>query len=352
MQNSPQPNNRRIESLDWLRGSMAIAVMFYHLTLWLYSPLDASSLLGRLGIYAVSVFFVLSGLSMVIVYHSFFSSWRQILIFWIRRVVRIWPLLWFSILLVLFHPNFNFETLDVENVLSTATTAFAIIHPAKYFLIGAWSIGNEMLYYLLTPLIFLVYAYRKSFGDLLFTCSALIALYFSFQRLDPEISLAKQWADYVNPWNNLFFYVSGVWMYFSFRKVQVSTVVTWSIFLLSLGVLLAMPSYGNQICLVTDWNRIVYSIFAVALVFTFYKNSVQLPRLFQKLFQILGESTYGIYLLHPIVYSYVGLIAKKMGLFSSPFLFFSTSVITIILAYGSFVFIEKPMIKLGKKWTN
>ena len=50
----------RIESLDYLRGIMALSVMIYRLTSWnLYHP-DASTLLGRLGIYAVSIFFILS----------------------------------------------------------------------------------------------------------------------------------------------------------------------------------------------------------------------------------------------------------------------------------------------------
>ncbi len=61
----------RIESLDWLRGLMAIAIMFYHLTSWHITPLDSSSVLGRLGIYGVSVFFILSGLSMAVVYSNF-----------------------------------------------------------------------------------------------------------------------------------------------------------------------------------------------------------------------------------------------------------------------------------------
>jgi len=45
-----------IESLDYLRGVMALSVMIYHLKSWnLYHP-DASTLLGRLGIYAVAIF--------------------------------------------------------------------------------------------------------------------------------------------------------------------------------------------------------------------------------------------------------------------------------------------------------
>ena len=90
----------RIESLDWLRGLMAIAIMFYHLTSWHISPLDSSNILGRLGIYGVSVFFVLSGLSMAVVYSSFIVDVKTAISFFIRRIFRIWPLLWICIALV------------------------------------------------------------------------------------------------------------------------------------------------------------------------------------------------------------------------------------------------------------
>jgi hypothetical protein len=43
----------RIDSLDWQRGLLAFAIMAYHLTSWELHALDASTLLGRLGIYGV-----------------------------------------------------------------------------------------------------------------------------------------------------------------------------------------------------------------------------------------------------------------------------------------------------------
>jgi exopolysaccharide production protein ExoZ len=342
----------RIESLDWLRGFMAVAVMCYHLTLWVYFPLDSGSILGRLGIYAVAVFFILSGLSMVIVYHSFFYSWKQVFIFWIRRIFRIWPLLWLSTFLVIIHPDYNFNGMDFGNLISTATTSFAIIHPARYFLTGAWSIGNEMVYYLLTPLIVLIFEFKKKLGYLILGATFLLCLVFAFIFLTPEISLAKQWVTYVNPWNNLFFYVSGISIFYLLNSKKISKNWALSSIFLALGILMILPSSGNQINLVTNWNRIFYSIFSLLLVIGFFKNSIKLPIIIQKLFRVIGESTYGIYLLHPIVYSYAGILAKKIGLFSSPILFISTFLLTILLAYFSYLFIEKPLIKLGKKVTN
>lgn len=347
-----QSANNRVQSLDWLRGLMAVTVMCYHLTLWTCFPLDSGSILGRLGIYAVSIFFVLSGLSMVIVYHSFFNSWKQVLIFWFRRIFRIWPLLWLCIGLTIINPNFEINSMDLENLISTASTAFAFLYPSKYFLTGAWSIGNEMVYYSITPLVFLIFRYGRNWGNLVLISTFLLALFFSLNLLSSEISLAKQWAIYVNPWNNVFFYVLGIGMYYFFENRLISKLTAIMCVLLAVILLVLLPSTGNQINIVTGWNRIGFSIFTFLLVLGFYKNSVQLPSLLTRLLNLLGESTYGIYLLHPIIYSYVGIIAKKMGLISSPFLFISTVILTILLAYISYHFFEKPFIQLGKKWSK
>ncbi|WP_408054947.1 acyltransferase family protein [Sulfurihydrogenibium yellowstonense] len=91
----------RIESLDYLRGIMALSVMIYHLTSWnLYHP-GASTLLGRLGIYAVSIFFILSGLSIAVAYSHFINDLKSSIAFYIRRIFRIWPLLWLCIFAVI-----------------------------------------------------------------------------------------------------------------------------------------------------------------------------------------------------------------------------------------------------------
>ncbi len=54
----PKEKFDRLDSLDGLRGILAFAIMLYHLRGWQLGSLDSSSLLGRLGIYAVSMFFV------------------------------------------------------------------------------------------------------------------------------------------------------------------------------------------------------------------------------------------------------------------------------------------------------
>ena len=58
----------RIYSLDYLRGITALAIMFFHLTSWTFGKYNAEDLMGRIGLYGVSVFYILSGLTLSLIY--------------------------------------------------------------------------------------------------------------------------------------------------------------------------------------------------------------------------------------------------------------------------------------------
>lgn len=113
-------NILRLPSLDILRGILAVSIMFYHLSIWLFKQPDSSSLLGRLGIYGVSVFFVLSGLSMAMVYHSYFYSLRNGVVFYVRRIFRIFPLFWLAVFSVLVFQFFKLGYIkyDIEVIIA------------------------------------------------------------------------------------------------------------------------------------------------------------------------------------------------------------------------------------------
>jgi len=80
---------QRVHSLDWLRGMMAVSIMLYHMS----GQTDTGTLLGKLGIYGVCIFFILSGLSMAIAYDAALHGFRGAAEFVVRRLFRIWPLL-------------------------------------------------------------------------------------------------------------------------------------------------------------------------------------------------------------------------------------------------------------------
>lgn len=338
---------KRFESLDWLRGLMAFAIMIYHLTMWQLLKPDAGTMLGNFGIYGVSVFFVLSGLSMAIVYHHYIKDFNSSIVFFLRRIFRIWPLLWLCILLVAALDFILKGQLDLYKIFLNLTTLFGFVAPDQYMNTGAWSIGNEMVYYALTPFLIAAYNYKKALGDFIVLLTIIIGCYFGFYALTPEQNLVEQWSTYVNPFNNLFLYTCGIAIYYNFHELDFKKIPLFLI-LASLCVFAFYPVAGaDQISITTGINRIIFAAAAVILTLGFYKLTMNPPSFIAKPLANLGEATYGVYLLHPFVYVFMSKVIDNAFVVIT-----LTSIFTIIAANISYRIYEKPFIKLGKKLTT
>lgn len=340
----------RVETLDWLRGLLAVSIMFYHLTLWFSPPVDSSTLIGRLGIYGVSMFFVLSGLSMAMVYSNYIKSVKTAQRFFIRRIFRIWPLLWIATILTVLPGVFQTGIFPWKGILVNLTTLFGFIQPTAYIAVGAWSIGNEMVYYLLTPLIFFLYNYNIRIGNLFLLLTACLGFYFGFCILDNSSGLSVQWRHYVNPANNFFLYIFGVAIYYNFHSIKMKRPA-----LFILGAILAfifLPFSGDPIIIVTNAGRILFVILCLIIVYAFYKLDIKLPAFLSSFFEKLGLATYGIYILHPIVFQYSKLLIPSIFMVNKYVVFGGVSIVTIFLSFYLYKFFELPIMKLGKKLTS
>lgn len=321
---------------------MALSIMIYHLIAWKIATPDAGSMLGVFGIYGVSIFFVLSGLSMAIVYHSYIKDRTTSFTFFLRRIFRIWPLLWICVLAVSAVGVIGGAEMDIRKILLNLTTLFGFVSPTDYINTGAWSIGNEMVYYAMTPLIIAIYNHKKSLGNMVVVCSILIGLYFAFFAFQPT-DLASQWETYINPFNNLFFYTCGIALYYNFHEINFKK---YSYFLILVPLLIYefYPVSGNQINIVQGIDRVLFSLSAIVLTLGFYKLTLDMPGFISKPLANLGEATYGVYLLHPIVYMFINKIVNQ-----PIYTILLTIIFTIIAANISYKFFEKPFVKLGKK---
>ena len=337
---------KRYESLDWLRGMMAFAIMIYHLVSWTLFHPESGSILGNFGVYGVSIFFVLSGLSMAIVYNHFIKNIQSSAVFFLRRLFRLLPLLWVVIAAASGLIFLSSGEIDVYKIFINATLLFSFIAPGEYINIGAWSIGNEMVYYAFTPFLIAIYAKNKRLGNLAVLSTILIGLYFAFGVFDKNQSLSLQWQNYINPFNNFFLYTCGLALYYNFHEINLKKIAPFLI-AASLAILVFYPVSGDQINIISGFNRIVFALASIVLTLGFYKLEADFPGWFSKPFANLGEATYGVYLLHPIVF----IFANK--LVSNPIAsILLTSIITIIAANISYRFYEKPFIKIGKKLTE
>ena len=342
----------RIETLDWLRGLMAIAIMLYHLTYWIIFPIDASNPLGRLGIYGVSIFFVLSGLSMSIVYNTYFKTVRTFFVFFARRLFRIWPLFWVVSFLAILPQIIKTGVFSWKFFIINSTTLFGFIDPTAYIPTGAWSIGNEMVYYVLTPFIFLLFNYKKWLGNVFFAFTTGVGLYFAFALLDPYLTLTEQWAIYVNPFNNFFLYVMGIFIYYNFKDINIKPKFNLLLLLSAVLFFSLLPFEGDSMIIVSGVGRIVFVVISFFIVLSFYKLEITLPTFLNTTLETFGIATYGVYLIHPIVYSYLKVLLEKLNIYSSFSIFTSTVLLTIVFSILSYNLFEKRLIIIGKKLTS
>lgn len=334
---------KRIDGLDYLRGLMALGIMIYHYNAWIFGVSDSSSPLSRLGIYGVSTFYVLSGLTLFLVY-SDKLNFKNLNKYFIKRVFRIYPLLWISILMSIFLLNKAYET---KKLVLNFSGAFGFVAHNEYISAGAWSIGNELVFYVLFPLV--VFLSRKiKFGIWIsFAVSVIIGLFFAFYTLDDSQPLIDQWKIYIHPMNQLFLFVGGILIGSLWKGYKKNGLIGLALLLVSALLFIYWPVSGDRILLITDFNRIIFAICAFLfttafLLFPDLKVSIISPSL-----KILGQISYSIYLIHPIVFWYM---AKFINRKDMQLGFFAISiVITILISLMVYYFIEKQFILLGKR---
>ncbi|WP_252179566.1 hypothetical protein [Endozoicomonas sp. 4G] len=93
--------------------------------------------------------------------------------------------------------------LSAYEIFINYTLLFAFIDPSAYLPIGGWSIGNEIVFYILLAVI-LSFPGKRKFNLIFFWISSVVlGIYFSFILLDSAQNLDVQWSVYVVTAQNL-----------------------------------------------------------------------------------------------------------------------------------------------------
>lgn len=341
---------KRLNNLDYLRGITAFGIMLFHYLSWTNGEFSSDAFLGRLGVYGVSVFYVLSGLTLYYVYSNKLEpTFDEILLFGKKRILRIFPLLWLATISSIILTR---EFPDSFNLALNLTGLFGFFKWEEYFATGAWSIGNELVFYTFFPVFLLLIKRSKVSFILLSSFIFSIYLFFAFSILDANQSLASQWRNYVNPLNQVFLFLGGILIGMVFKNVEIRPALRILILLVGLGVLIFYPSSGDPISLVTGTNRLVFTLSCLLICLSFYKINVELPAFADRPLAILGEASYSVYLLHPIVFRVIrhlfSISAEHLYVFPEELTIISSICVTLVVSYVVYEKFEKYFMRFGR----
>jgi exopolysaccharide production protein ExoZ len=339
-------NKSRIVGLDYLRGLAALFIMLYHYISWTFGRFDASTFLGKIGVYGVSIFYILSGITLYHVYNqgkvSSLKFWKD---FFKKRVLRIYPLMWFVIICSI---ALYAKKVDFIDLVLNLTGLFGFIKWDVYLSTGLWSIGNELVFYSLFPLLIISIRYNKLIYFIVGLISAVFFCYFAFFVFKGQ----NDWRNYVNPLNQFFLFYSGVTIAYFNSDKKFSNNVLILTFTVCLITFVFAPVDGELNILYSSYWRILYSLLSMVFCFVFLNWHGTESNMLTKGLLYLGEISYGVYLIHPIAYEISGIINSyfiSIGFASREMyrLLFAV-ILTFIVSGLSFKYFEMFFVKLGK----
>ncbi len=344
--------SNRVSSLDYLRGIAACGIMVYHYFSWNFRIYNADDFLGRVGIYGVSVFYVLSGLTLFLVYAPTFKEPASATkAFYIKRLFRIFPLMWLATIfsIILFKIDYSTEVL-VNNF----TGAFSIYKIDTYIATGAWSIGNEIAFYLFFPILMFAYGKNDKLMVILSVLLILLSLAFAFIYVDKTKLIKDEWHDYINPVNQGCLFVGGMLIGYFFCDSRPSVWLLRIIGFLALITFVIYPVSGDRIMLIEGFTRVVFVLLSFMVVIWFFKEPLFLlgRNLISRFFSFLGETSYSIYLIHPIIYGFLQYMAIYTSIGNVWVRIFISALVTLLISYLTFRFFEKPFIRWGARFSS
>lgn len=326
---------------------MAFSVMIYHYTILfnhVSMPKPIYNFIYRSGIYAVSTFYILSGISLAVVYFNRELDKEFLYEFSLKRIFRIAPLFYLATTCTVILTPIS----DLQTILLNYSLLFGWLAHSSYIATGAWSIGNELVFYSLFPIIFFMAKKNVKLFSIFVAISIVLALYFSFSILDPSMKLqGQQWVTYINPLNQLYLFVGGVIIgYLQSCSLRINKKVLFFLSIVSIIIYTLLPISGNDLInIVTGKERIIFSILIFTICFSATFWGEIKTEWIGKPLKFLGETSYSIYLLHPIVYIF---LSRRLEIGRVEIILISIFC-TIILSFLSYKYLEKPFMRKGKK---
>lgn len=320
-------------SIQYLRAIAALMVVLHHVRNpepWLFNPLSGVTF-GQAG---VDIFFVISGFIM-------YAAARDEVpgTFVYRRLVRVAPLYWCATLIAMpiFYRAFLVK-LDPQLFGALAQSLafiphYNLAHPTKIWplLVPGWTLCYEMFFYL----IFAVALWRGRVLPVVVVITAAVVAIGLFHRGDSAI-----WRTYTDP----------IILEFTLGLLLARVVTFWgrgmvaaALVLLPIGLVVLPLTVEPGPWRVLQWGVPALMLVAGALAL---EARGALPR--SRALKSLGDASYSLYLVHPIVIAVMAKVVQKLPVNGWPQ--FIVMIVLCMLASTAaglvvHVGVEKPLLR-------
>jgi peptidoglycan/LPS O-acetylase OafA/YrhL len=345
------PKQDRFEFIDALRGIAAFSVLLLHVAFFhskiVRVPRWAGPVVQNGGM-GVTLFFVVSAFCLCLTMRKHNNETNSTLKFYLRRIFRIVPL-FYLVLLIRLPIGGSYDVIDVLRNVFFIFNFF----PGKEdgIVWASWTLGVEMAFYLLFPIIFLfANNFRKSLVFLGITLAISAGFTAGIQNINPPI--LKDSFYYHSFFRVLPIFAIGIVTYFTYEEFIRGKKLSrlFAFILLSVAVsayfilwIKNMHALANGVVM----RSLVCSVFLLGLSISPLGIIVNIVSRF------LGKISYSFYLFHPIivyflkpVYQKIYNIELSVSLQYGLCLLLAVVPLTVI-AYLSFRFIEQPGMRLG-----
>jgi len=360
-------STNHINKLTWLRGIAAFVVIISHInraTEVSYTNSDEPSQalflsILDLGTFGVMLFFTLSGCTLYISNRNI-SSNNDILFFYLKRFMRIWPAFVVSLALYIgfgftfraYYPQAQGLWIEPQYL-----TEYSLADVAQYLLLmfnlegksglfnnAYWSLPVEFQFYLLFPLLIFLLRYVGIFGPVF-----VAGILYYIARVD-LIALSSDKVFYL-----AFTFCGGVIIGYVYYHKKILVNKALGIVLLALCFVSAslvthshlIPSY---LILVDEFTTL--GLISVATVFIVTVTVIELPSPISRFLNWCGNISYSTYLLHNLFISISILLILRLELSGGSERLALVLLITIpatyIASHYSYKAVESPGIKFAK----
>lgn len=152
--------HRTIHSIQSARAIAALLVVMHHISVRFEQRVADRHFLDifdRFGFAGVDLFFVISGLIMVVTCQRHFGRWAGMPAFLWRRATRIYPLYWFFTIVqlaaILLMPSATDRVITAETIVASFLLLPQSVYP---ILAPGWTLVYEMYFYLVFSLLFFI----------------------------------------------------------------------------------------------------------------------------------------------------------------------------------------------------